>query len=214
MEWKHVMSDIHFSKSHMRMIYSRAHYITFRSISIQFIPFQSNPVQSIPFHSNPSQVDEIHSIPFHPIPIQSNLIWMEWNENMSWVTYISANHIWEWSIQEPITLHSDPFQSNSFHSNPIQSNPFHSIPIQAKSMKSIPFHSIPSHSNPIQSNPIKSNPIPSKPRIVFRFSGKISFYAFWMAKCLSKCIKLYFSQEKNMCAFLDPFPRNTHIRSL
>ena len=38
-----------------------------------------------------------------------------------------------------------------------------------------------------------------KPKIIFRFSGNnIKFYAFRMAKCLSKCIKLYSSHpQKN-----------------
>ena len=55
-----------------------------------------------------------------------------------------------------------------------------------------------------------------KPRINFRFSGekKIQFYAFWKAKCLSKCIKLYFFQKKNVCLpylkFSDPLPE-THL---
>ena len=37
-----------------------------------------------------------------------------------------------------------------------------------------------------------------KPRIIFRFSGKNKLYAFWKAKCLSKCVKLYFFSRKKL----------------
>ena len=54
-----------------------------------------------------------------------------------------------------------------------------------------------------------------KPRIFFRFSGKI-MYAFWQEKWLSKCTKVYFFQKKELYAPTLPkifwsITRNTHV---
>ena len=46
-----------------------------------------------------------------------------------------------------------------------------------------------------------------KPRFFFKFSRKNNAYAFWKAKCLSKCIKLYFFLEKKIIC-VPTLPKN------